>query len=82
MLYNVIPREEAPIPEWIGADHLSAESEEGREIVDLLSRLLEKDPLKRISLAEVKVCTSGLCNTCADCLIGTSMGSSQIDQSR
>ena len=58
MLYNVIPREEAPIPEWIGADHLSAEGEEGREIVDLLSRLLEKDPLKRISLAEVKVCGS------------------------
>jgi len=54
MLYNIIPREEAPIPEWAGADHLSTESDHGKEIVDLLGRLLEKDPLQRITLAEVK----------------------------
>lgn len=31
---------------------------EGREVVDLLGKLLEKDPTKRISLEQVKVCNN------------------------
>lgn len=32
------------------------EGTEGREVIDLLGRLLEKDPTKRITLEQVKVC--------------------------
>jgi serine/threonine protein kinase len=55
MLYNVIPYEEAAIPETMGSDEKSTEGDEGREVIDLLGGLLEKDPSKRITLAEVKV---------------------------
>lgn len=55
MLYNIIPYAKAPIPEHMGSDHVPMDSEEGQEVIDLLGRLLEKDPTRRISLAEVKV---------------------------
>ena len=67
-LYNMIPRKEITIPATMGSDRLptgsgvpsdlaatSSEYAEGREVVDLLARLLEKDPTKRIGLHEVKV---------------------------
>ena len=67
-LYNMIPRKEIVIPPNMGSNRLktgsgvstsltgiSSDFTEGREVVDLLSRLLEKDPLKRIELHEVKV---------------------------
>lgn len=66
-LYNMIPRKEITIPATMGSDRLptgsgvpsnltatSSEYAEGREVVDLLARLLEKDPTKRIGLHEVK----------------------------
>lgn len=56
MLYNIIPNVEAPIPETMGREKMSMDSEEGKEVIDLLGRLLEKDPTRRASLAEVKVC--------------------------
>lgn len=55
MLYNIIPNVEAPIPDHMGSDRVAMDSEEGKEAIDLLGRLLEKDPTRRASLAEVKV---------------------------
>lgn len=53
-LYNVIVREGVRVPEKMGRE--GAWTGVGRrEVVDLLSKLLEKDPAKRIGLAEVKV---------------------------
>lgn len=70
-LYNMIPKKEIVIPPTMGRDRLPTGSgveregseddpryAEGREVVDLLSRLLEKDPTKRIELWQVKVCSS------------------------
>jgi serine/threonine protein kinase len=54
-LYQVIPREIYVVPERMGADGLPTSEGEGPEVVHLLSRLMEKDPEKRITLAEVKV---------------------------
>lgn len=67
-LYNMIPKKEIVIPPTMGRDRLPTGSgveragleedpqyAEGREVVDLLSRLLEKDPTKRIELWQVKV---------------------------
>lgn len=55
-LYQVIPREQYVVPDRMGADALPTNDQgEGREVVHLLSRLMEKDPEKRITLAEVKV---------------------------
>jgi serine/threonine protein kinase len=69
-LYNIIPWCDISIPETMGADaRLTGsgqagesdddsdddELKEGREVMDLLGRLLEKDPKQRITLAEVKV---------------------------
>lgn len=67
-LYNMIPKKEIVIPPAMGRDRLPTGSgversvvetdsryAEGREVVDLLSRLLEKDPTKRIELWQVKV---------------------------
>lgn len=67
-LYNMIPKKEIAIPPVMGSDKVKTgsgvpseltankpEFAEGREIIDLLSKLLEKDPLKRIELHEVKV---------------------------
>ena len=67
-LYNIIPRKEITIPPTMGSDNIQTGSGafmatsdsiddfiEGAEVVNLLSRLLEKDPTKRIELHEVKV---------------------------
>jgi serine/threonine protein kinase len=54
-LYHVIPNQEVKIPDTIGVDRLSSNSKEGKEIIGLLGRLLQKDQKKRITLAEVKV---------------------------
>lgn len=63
-LYNVIVREGVRVPEkmgregaWTGVGRREGGGDgvEGREVVDLLSKLLEKDPAKRTGLAEVKV---------------------------
>ncbi|KAK4058389.1 hypothetical protein OIO90_000547 [Microbotryomycetes sp. JL221] len=65
-LYNVIACESIRVPErmgregaWTGVPTSNdwperGDGVEGREVVNLLGRLLEKDPAKRISLAEVK----------------------------
>lgn len=79
-LYNVIAREGVRIPErmgkegaWTGVPTVHqwegmGDGEEGREVVDLLGRLLEKNPEKRISLEEVKV--SSLASSRALGLVG------------
>lgn len=55
-LYQVIPREDYTFPDRMGADAVPTRgSEEGREVIYLLSRLMEKDPERRITLSEVKV---------------------------
>lgn len=48
-LFNIIPREDYEVPETMGADRTRDE-----DALDLLRQLLTKDPLKRISLDEVK----------------------------
>ncbi|KAM0788369.1 hypothetical protein ACM66B_001509 [Microbotryomycetes sp. NB124-2] len=65
-LYNVIACESIRVPErmgregaWTGVPTTNdwpgrGDGVEGREVVNLLGRLLEKDPAKRITLAEVK----------------------------
>lgn len=64
-LYNVIVREGVPVPDRMGKEGAwtgvgqgwegCGDGVEGREVVDLLAGLLQKDPTKRIGLAEVKV---------------------------
>jgi serine/threonine protein kinase len=70
-LYNVIVRDAIRVPERMGKEQAwtgvpthnnwegKGDGEEGREVVDLLGRLLEKDPAQRITLDQVKV--SGIC---------------------
>ncbi|GAA5884426.1 hypothetical protein JCM6882_005247 [Rhodosporidiobolus microsporus] len=63
-LYNVIVREPIRVPLRMGVEGAwtgvppgfegAGDGVEGREVVDLLGRLLEKDPTKRITLEEVK----------------------------
>ncbi|GAA5873815.1 hypothetical protein JCM8547_005953 [Rhodosporidiobolus lusitaniae] len=63
-LYNVIVREPVRVPLKMGVEGAwtgvppgfegCGDGTEGREVVDLLGRLLEKDPTKRIKLDEVK----------------------------
>ncbi|BGP14522.1 hypothetical protein JCM10213v2_002471 [Rhodosporidiobolus nylandii] len=63
-LYNVIVREAVRVPSRMGREGAwtgvppgwegCGDGAEGREVVDLLGRLLEKDPTKRITLDEVK----------------------------
>lgn len=65
-LYHIIPSQDFDIPPTMGRDavptggrHKGPEGQgEGWEVVEILERLLEKDPTKRITLAELKV--SGL----------------------
>lgn len=52
-LFHIIPQQKLSFPITNLHGDLSL-SNEGRHLLDLLERLLEKDPLKRISLAEVK----------------------------
>jgi len=60
-LFGVIPFDDYRVPESAGADELRTgnrawdANEEARELGDLMDRLLEKDPEKRIRLEEVKV---------------------------
>ncbi|TIB31620.1 hypothetical protein E3P84_02887 [Wallemia ichthyophaga] len=54
-LFNVIPAQPVEYPPYAGADQLSLkDSEEGKQLRDLLNKLFEKDPTKRIKLAQVK----------------------------
>ncbi|GAA5876425.1 hypothetical protein JCM1840_006021 [Sporobolomyces johnsonii] len=63
-LYNVIVHEPIRVPEKMGREGAwtgvgvgwegCGDGVEGREVVDLLARLLEKDPTKRITLEQVK----------------------------
>ncbi|SGY46594.1 BQ5605_C001g00450 [Microbotryum silenes-dioicae] len=63
-LYNIIVKEPVQVPAVMGVERAwsgvgpawasAADGVEGREAVDLLSRLLEKDPSRRITLPEVK----------------------------
>ncbi len=70
-LFSVIPVDDYEIPPYLGADKLptggrhaykagksSGVADEVREVLDILEKLLEKDPTKRIKLPEVKVCVS------------------------
>ena len=54
-LIHMIPRDEYAVPERMGADRLLTSEGEGLEVLDLLSSLMEKDPVKRITLPAVKV---------------------------
>jgi [calcium/calmodulin-dependent protein kinase] kinase len=71
-LFSIIPVEDYDIPPYLGADKLptggrhaykagkaSGISDEVREVLDILERLLEKDPTKRITLPDVKVSLIG-----------------------
>jgi serine/threonine protein kinase len=67
-LLSIIPVEDFPVPDYMGADRQytggrkgyrkgpsSTLTKEACEVVDLLDKLLEKDPTKRIKLSDVKV---------------------------
>lgn len=51
----MIVRNDYVIPPKAGADKVSTKEGEGLEIVQLLARLMDKNPETRITLAEVKV---------------------------
>ncbi|GHJ87177.1 hypothetical protein NliqN6_3579 [Naganishia liquefaciens] len=66
-LFQVIPNEDFEIPETMGADRMPTGGRKGYlagphgeltqeacDVIDLLDRLLEKDPMKRIALEDVK----------------------------
>lgn len=55
-LFNVIPSHDVVYPVAAGSEKLQIyRTEEGAQIRDLLDKLFEKNPTKRITLAEVKV---------------------------
>jgi serine/threonine protein kinase len=71
-LLSIIPVEDFPVPAKMGADQIVTGgrtgylkgpghgiTQEACEAIDLLSKLLEKDPVKRITLADVKVSKFG-----------------------
>ncbi|KAJ9095359.1 hypothetical protein QFC19_007603 [Naganishia cerealis] len=66
-LFQVIPNDDFEIPETMGADRMPTGGRKGYlkgqhgqvtqeacDVIDLLDKLLEKDPLKRIALEDVK----------------------------
>jgi serine/threonine protein kinase len=63
LMQQVIPVVDYPVPETIGKEQLrtggrlgeNADSEDVKDVLDLLSKMLEKDPSKRIKLDEAKV---------------------------
>jgi len=55
LLMQVIPTAEVVLPSTMGADELPATDSEAAECIDLLLKLLTKDPSKRISLEQAKV---------------------------
>lgn len=57
LLMQIIPIAEIDYPDMLGRDQLPKSSPEGQECLDLLTRLLEKDPSRRITLDQAKVCT-------------------------
>lgn len=65
LLMQVIPRVDYEIPPTMGSEHLPTRTAnhpragEVRECLDLLGRLLDKDPNSRISLEEAKVSKQG-----------------------
>lgn len=70
LLMQVIPTSEYHVPPLMGRDRMRTgrdgglgESEEAKECLDLLRRLLEKDPVKRISTEQAKVCPPMVVNT-------------------
>lgn len=67
LLMQVIPTAEYEVPPFMGKDRMragrergSGESEEARDCLDLLRRLLERDPAKRISPEHAKVSEQGI----------------------
>ncbi|KAG0150074.1 hypothetical protein CROQUDRAFT_38898 [Cronartium quercuum f. sp. fusiforme G11] len=54
-LFNVIWYEAVAVPEAMGIERATTEDAAGRQLVDLLGRLLRKDPRQRIRLEDVKV---------------------------
>lgn len=71
LLMQVIPNEKYPIPPVMGRERLPTDgsNEEANEALDLLSRLLEKDAHKRMTLDQAKV---GVLQQTRDGLILTS----------
>ena len=65
LLMQVIPTAEYEIPATMGSDALPVSGPEARECLDLLRKLLEKDPAKRISLEQAKVCRWLLQDACS-----------------
>ena len=55
LLMQVIPVADYDIPQTLGSERMSASTAEAQDCLDLLRRLLEKDPKQRISLEEAKV---------------------------
>ncbi|CED85199.1 ser thr protein kinase [Phaffia rhodozyma] len=55
-LFSVIPNEDYEIPDSMGADKLrSSDDRDGMDALDLLKRLLDKNPESRITLEQVKI---------------------------
>ncbi|KZT56925.1 kinase-like protein [Calocera cornea HHB12733] len=57
-LMQDIPTWVFSFPETMGSDSVRMDSLEGREVLDMFSKLLEKDPEKRITLKELRVCAA------------------------
>ncbi len=60
LLMQVIPVVDIDYPNAMGKDALEAGTQEGEECLDLLQRLLEKDPKRRITLEQAKASEGSL----------------------